>query len=155
MSIANTLLQYLAEHGVAYDILPHRHASTSINSAQSAHIPAEQLAKSVILEDETGYIMAVVPASRHVKIGRLNHALQRRMGLATEEELGQLFPDCEVGAIPPIGEAYGLTTIVDNSLDDCSDIYFEAGDHLQLIHVKGTTFKKIMKHSQHGSFCMH
>ena len=133
MTMARTLQTYLAHKGIAYDILPHRHTDTSINSANTAHIPAEQLAKSVILEDENGYVMAVIPADRHVRIGRLNQLLNRRMGLATEAELPPLFADCDPGAVPPLGDAYGIATVVDESLDDCPDIYLEAGDHEDLI----------------------
>ncbi len=150
MAMSLTLQKYLANRGIAYDLLPHRHTDTSLNSATTAHIPADKLAKPVILEDEDGYLMAVIPANRHVKISKLNHRLNRKMGLATEAELKELFSDCELGAIPPVGEAYGITTVIDESLETCPDIYFEAGDHEDLIHLKGTAFRKLMKHSQHG-----
>jgi len=153
MTMARTLQTYLAHKGIAYDILPHRHTDTSINSANTAHIPAEQLAKSVILEDENGYVMAVIPADRHVRIGRLNQLLNRRMGLATEAELPPLFADCDPGAVPPLGDAYGIATVVDESLDDCPDIYLEAGDHEDLIHLKGTAFRRLMRGSQHARIC--
>lgn len=155
MEMANTLVKYLAQNGIAYDRLPHRYTATSLNSAHTAGIPEKQMAKPVILEDDQGYIMAVVPASRHVKIRELNMLLNRNMGLATESELEQLFKDCDLGAIPPVGHAYGMRTIVDNSLDECSDIYFEAGNHEELIHVKGEAFRRLMKNSQHASICMH
>jgi Ala-tRNA(Pro) deacylase len=153
MSIALTLQKYLAHKGIAYDLLPHRHTDTSLNSATSAHIPADKLAKSVILEDESGYVMAVIPANRHVKIGKLNQVLNRHMGLATEPELQQLFADCDPGAIPPVGEAYGIDTVIDDSFNNCPDVYFEAGDHEDLIHLKGTSFRKLMKHTQHARIC--
>lgn len=153
MSMARTLQEYLAHKGIAYDILPHRHTDTSINSANSAHIPPDRLAKPVILEDENGYVMAVVPADRHVRIGRLNQVLHRHMGLATEAELPSLFADCDPGAVPPLGDAYGITTVVDESLDDCPDIYLEAGDHEDLIHLKGTAFRRLMRGSQHARIC--
>ena len=151
MAIALTLRKYLAENGVAYDTLPHTHTSSSMNSAQSAHIPGKNLAKSVILEDKEGYLMAVVPATEHVKIPKVNHALNRHMGIATESELKDLFFDCEWGAIPAVGKAYSMETIVDDKLDDCSDIYLEAGDHEELIHIKGSAFRRLMKHSQHAT----
>ena len=153
MAIALTLQKFLAQQGIAYDTLHHRHTETSIDSANTAHIPADKMAKSVILEDENGYIMAVIPATHHVKIGKLNNVLDRHMGLATESELKALFSDCDVGAIPPIGQAYGIDTIVDDSLTNYPDIYFEAGDHEDLIHIKGSSFRKLMKHSQHGTIC--
>ncbi len=153
MAIALTLQRYLAQKGIAYDTLHHKYTSTSINTASTAHVPAEKLAKPVILEDEDGYLMAVIPATRHVKIGKINHVLDRNMGLATESELEKLFSDCDLGAIPPIGEAYGIDSIVDESLTDFPDVYFEAGDHEDLIHLKGTSFRKLMKNAQHAAIC--
>ncbi|MDY6981019.1 MAG: YbaK/EbsC family protein [Pseudomonadota bacterium] len=153
MAISRTLQTYLAHKGIAYDILPHRHTDTSVNSANSAHIPLDRLAKSVILEDENGYVMAVIPANRHVRIGRLNRVLNRRMGLATEAELSPLFNDCDPGAVPPLGDAFGIATVVDESLDECPDVYLEAGDHEDLIHLKGTAFRRLMRGSQHARIC--
>ncbi|MDR9437613.1 MAG: YbaK/EbsC family protein [Thiohalophilus sp.] len=153
MAIARTLQTYLAHKGIAYDLLPHRHTDTSVNSANSAHIPPDRLAKSVILEDENGYVMAVIPANRHVRIGHLNRALNRRMGLATEAELSPLFSDCDPGAVPPLGDAYGIATVVDESLDECPEVFLEAGDHEDLIHLKGTAFRRLMRGSQHARIC--
>ena len=153
MAIALTLRKYLAENGVAYDILPHPHTSSSMNTAQSAHISAKNLAKSVILEDEDGYLMAVIPATEHVKFRKVNHALSRQLGLATESELAILFSDCEVGAIPAVSKAYSMDAVVDDKLSDCSDIYFESGNHEDLIHMKGNSFQRLMKHSKHAAIC--
>jgi len=155
MTMATTLAQFLAQQGIDYDILPHRYTDTSLNSAQTAGIPANQMVKSVVLEDQLGYLMAVVPATEHVKIRELNKLLHRNVGLATEAELRELFSDCQLGAIPPVGQAYGLTTVVDNSLDQCQDIYFEAGDHEELIHIKGDDFRQLMKDAPHAPICMH
>lgn len=153
MAIARTLQMYLAHKGIAYDLLPHRHTDTSVNCANSAHIPPDRLAKSVILEDEDGYVMAVIPANRHVRIGRLNRVLNRRMGLATEAELSPLFSDCDPGAVPPLGDAYGIATVVDESLDECPEVFLEAGDHEDLIRLKGTAFRRLMRGSQHARIC--
>jgi len=155
MAMALTLQKYLAQNGIAYEILPHAYTATSMNTASAAKVPSDKLAKPVILEDERGYVMAVIPANRHVKIGELRQLLKRNMGLATESELRQLFPDCDLGAVPPIGQAYGVDTVVDDSLIKASDIYFEAGDHEDVIHIKGAAFRRLMKDAQHGSLCMH
>ena len=153
MTMSPTLKKYLATQGIAYDIVPHRPTSTSINAASSAHVPANMVAKSVILEDESGYLMAVIPANQHVKIGKLNKLVGRHMGLATEDELRSLFSDCELGAIPPVGAAYGIETIVDDELSGCPDVYLEAGDHEDFIHLKGVSFRALMKNAQHASIC--
>lgn len=153
MTMSITLQKYLAQRSIAYVVVPHRHTETSMNSASSAHVPADQIAKPVILEDENSYLMAVIPANQHVKIGRLNKLLGRKFRLATEAEVKDLFTDCEPGAIPPVGEAYGLETIVDNRLTSIPDVYLEAGDHEDLLHLMGVSYRRLMKGIQQGSIC--
>jgi Ala-tRNA(Pro) deacylase len=153
MAIAQSLQKYLAENGVAYETVHHTHTNSSMNSAQSAHIPGSLLAKSVILEDEDGYLMAVVPATEHVKIRKVNHALNRHVGIATEPELESLFNDCELGAIPAVAQPYSMEAVIDNKFDDCTDIYLEGGDHEELVHIKGAAYRRLMKHSQHANIC--
>ncbi|PCI06268.1 MAG: aminoacyl-tRNA deacylase [Gammaproteobacteria bacterium] len=155
MNIANTLLTQLAKHGISYDIVKHSYSNSSLHAAHSAHIPVTRMVKSVILQDEIGYVMALVPANHYVKINEINMFLNRQMYLATESELNGLFTDCDCGAIPPVGNAYGISTVVDYSLDDCSDVYIEAGNHTELLHISGSAFRKLNEHSHHASICIH
>jgi Ala-tRNA(Pro) deacylase len=150
-----TVQSYLENNGIVYEVIPHRMTTTSVCTAQSAHVDAGQVAKPVILEDDTGYLMAIVPANRHVRIGRLGKILHRRMGLATENELRNLFSDCELGAIPPLAPAYNMQCIVDDQLLQCDDIYFESGNHKELVHIKGKDFQKLMKGAPHSHLCLH
>ncbi len=153
MAIATTVSNYLAEHDVAYDVLTHPHTATSGESAEAAHVPGTRLAKSVVLEDDHGYLMVVLPSNRQVNLGELHRQLNRSLGLATEGELGSLFSDCEIGALPAVGPAYGMETLVDDALAEQSDIYFEAGDHEQLIHVTAETFQSLLgEEARHGRF---
>lgn len=151
MAIGQRLQKYLAENSVAYDVLPHTYTSSSMHTAQSAKISGKNLAKSVILEDESGYLMAVIPATEHVQFRKVNHALNRHLGMAIESELDTLFSDCELGAIPAVGSAYSMESIVDDKLLDCSDIYFEAGNHRELIHMEGNAFRRLTKNVQHAA----
>ncbi len=144
MTIAATVSDYLAEHDVPYDILAHAHTATSGESAEASHVPGARLAKTVVLEDEQGYLMVVVPSCRRVDLGELHRQLNRNLGLATEGELGRLFRDCEIGALPPLGPAYGVETVVDDAIAEQPDIYFEAGDHEQLIHVSAEVFQTLL-----------
>lgn len=153
MTIASTVSDYLAEHDVAYDVLTHPHTSTSGESAQVAHVPGTRLAKSVVLEDDQGYLMVVVPASQRIDLGELHRQLNRNLELAAESELGHLFGDCEIGALPALGPAYGMETLVDDALAEQPDIYFEAGDHEQLIHVSTEVFESLLGEGiRHGRF---
>jgi Ala-tRNA(Pro) deacylase len=139
-------------HGVHYDVVQHPHSHNSMETAELARVPGDRLAKSVILEDDDGYVMAVLPSTCHVRLGKLSRELNRTLRLATEGELATLFADCEKGAIPPIGHAYGMTTIIDDSLADQPEIYFEAGDHETLLHLNNDSFMSLMEHADHARF---
>ena len=145
MTTTATVQSYLENNGISYEVIPHRITTTSVSTAQSAHIDARQVAKPVVFEDEFGYLMAIVPANQHVRIGVLNKILNRHMGLATEQELCDLFSDCSLGAIPPLAPAYDMQCIVDDQLLQCKDIYFESGNHKELIHITGEDFQRLMK----------
>ncbi len=155
MNIAPTLINQLAQHGISYDTIEHPYTHSSLDSAYTAHVPADQVVKPVILEDENGYVMALVPADQYVKINELNKVLKRNMGLATENELNDLFIDCVDGAIPPVGDAYGIDLVVDNIFNFCSDVYIEAGNHTELLHLKNYSFNKLMKDVRHADICVH
>ena len=155
MNIAPTLAHELVKHGIAYDVVSHSHANSSLHSANSAHIPSAKMVKPVVLEDDYGFVMALVPANQYVKINELNTMLNRNMELASETELSYVFTDCDRGAYPPIGEAYGMYTIVDYDLDDCDDVYIEAGNHTELLHLNRDGFRKLVEHSRHGNIGIH
>lgn len=153
MAIAITLREYLADKDVDYDIIEHDYTVASTKTAEAAHIPGRQLAKSVMLEDEDGrYLLTVIPSTYHVDLGKLHREYDMFMGLASEWELNEIFNDCDTGAIPPIGNAYGIDVLVDDSLEDCSDVYFEAGDHEHLVHLSGSSFHELMSSAKHGQF---
>ena len=152
MAIATRVTWFLERNGVEYDVLPHAHSESSREAAAAAHVPQERVAKCVLLEDERGYVMAVLPASERIEMSKLNHALQRELELATESELPGLFRDCALGAVPPLGAAYNIPTIVEDSLLSAPEVWFEAGDHEDLIHVRGAAFISLLAGSRHGSF---
>lgn len=153
MAIAMKVSDYLADHDIAYDVLTHPRTLSSSESAQASHVPGSRLAKSVVLEDDDGYVMVVVPSDRKVDLGELHRQMNRSLGLATESELGSLFADCEIGALPPIGPAYGIETLVDDAIAEQAEIYFEAGDHEQLIRVSHEGFHALMGEGiRHGHF---
>lgn len=153
MSISITLRNYLDKQGVRYDVIRHARSGCSIESARAAHVPGDALAKGVMLEDEFGYVMAVVPSTHHVELGTLRNRLRRKnLSLANEEELAVLFVDCELGAVPPLGEAFGLGMIIDDTLRANPDIYFEAGNHRDLVHVEGDDFQQLTLGAEHGYF---
>ncbi|MGD8567429.1 MAG: YbaK/EbsC family protein [Gammaproteobacteria bacterium] len=155
MAIAISLQEFLNSHHIEYDVLSHPYTTSSMSSAEAAKISGDMIAKCVVLEDDNGYVMAIVPATHHLDIGRISRQFNRHLGLATEQELASIFSDCDLGAIPPIGDSYGMKVIVDDSLDQCPDIYFEAGDHTDMIHVRSEEFRKMTHNAHHGHFSHH
>jgi Ala-tRNA(Pro) deacylase len=150
MAIAATLKSYLDAHHVRYEMVEHPHTESAIDSARSAHVPPHQMAKAVVLEDDAGYIVSVVPSNNRLNLGWVNEELERDLKLATESELKSLFRDCATGAIPALCEPYGLKVIWDDQLKHASDIYIEAGDHEHLIHLRGDDFRQLMERLPHS-----
>ena len=152
MTIAARLRQHLDGEGVGYDAVPHPRATTSAGSAHAAHVPGAKVAKPVVVHHEDGYILAVVPSTHRVELGALRDVLGRRPGLATEAEIARLFDDWQFGAVPPVGADYGLPVLLDESLDEASDLYFEGGDHTTLVRVSGDAFRALMKDARWARF---
>jgi Ala-tRNA(Pro) deacylase len=152
MAIAKRLQWYLDAKGVAYDVRPHPHSSTSLETAREAHVPADQLAKPVLLEDERGYVMVIVPASHRIELERLNAQLERQLSLAREREITELFHDCEPGAMPALGSPYRVPTVYDDALAAAPEVWFEGGDHEDVVHLRGGDFLRLLEGSRHGRF---
>ncbi len=151
MAMATRLKWYLDSHGIEYEVLHHPHTSSSLETAHAAQVPSGRLAKGVLLEDERGYVLAIIPASCRLQMQALEQALGRHLKLASESEIAELF-DGEVGAIPPVGAAYNIPTAIDDSLLRLPDLYFEAGDHEDLVHLSGSAFGSLLEGSRHGRF---
>jgi Ala-tRNA(Pro) deacylase len=148
--IATRLKWYLDVHRICYEVVHHEHVNTSRGCARAARLPEGRVAKCVLLEDERGYLLAILPASRRVDLTRIRRQLKRPLALASESELGLVFGDCEVGAVPALGRAYGIPTLVDDSLLRMPDLYFEAGDHEDLVHLSGSAFRALLGNALHG-----
>ncbi|MDT8404170.1 YbaK/EbsC family protein [Sulfuriflexus sp.] len=155
MAIAITLRQFLQNENIDYEILHHDKSRTSLETAANAHVSGDCVAKSVLLEDDTGYVMVVLPASHELDMARIHEHISRPLTFAHETVLARLFSDCEPGAIPPIGTAYGIETLIDDSLAEQPDIYFEAGDHEALVHVNAENFDDLTRDAMHGHFSHH
>lgn len=152
MSMANTLRAYLDERATPYELVRHSRTMTSSDTAQAAGVSGSRVAKPVVVEDDDHYMVVVIPASHRLRFTALHHALGRQCGLATEREVEALFDDCERGAVPAVAQAYGLDVIVDDALLGLDDVYFEAGDHVELVHLAGDDFRRLMRNAAHGTF---
>jgi len=152
MGIAATLRDYLDRHSIEYSLLRHTETRSTARTAEEAHVPGDRVAKPVVIEDADRYIVVVIPATRRIDFTALHRSFGRQVGLATEPEVEALFRDCAPGAVPALAQAYGLDVAVDDALLDLDDVYFEAGDHRELVHVSGDAFRALMRDVPHGRF---
>lgn len=153
MSIPSRLTHYLDQHGARYEVCAHEHSHSSAETARSAHVQPGQLAKPVILEDDSGCVMAVVPSDKTVMLGEVARMLGRReLRLSDERRISDLFADCERGAVPPVGMAWGMETLVDEELEAADTIYLEGGDHECLLRMSHDQFHELMSKARHGHF---
>lgn len=155
MSIAPTLQKYLTAENIEYVEIPHELSMTSTRTAEACHISGDRLAKGIVLRRDGGYMLAVVPASHHVRLSELRTTLGDKVEMADETEINQLFGDCAHGAVPAIGKCYGLDIIVDDSIEAQPEIYMEAGDHETLLHLSRAQFTRLTSDAMHGRFSAH
>ena len=156
MSINSRLRELIERLELPCEVLAHREAFTARQVAETTHVSGRLLAKPVILREEGGqYLMAVVSAGEQVDLSAIHHEVGRpRARLADEIELAKLFPDCEVGAMPPVGRIYGLPTYLDVEFRRCADIYFQAGNHHEVVRMKFADFEKLIGPLA-GEFTLH
>ena len=141
MPISPSLKAYLDHERVHYDVLPHPEAFRALAIAQTLHTPVKEMAKVVIVKVHERFVMTVLPASWNVDLHRLRTVFAtHHVRLATEDEITGLFPDCELGAMPPFGNLYGLPVYVDQSLTEDEEIVFQAGTHSQAIRMRYMDF---------------
>ena len=112
----DTISNFMHRHGIDFDVVRHVRTETSQETAQAAHVPGDRLAKAVVLEDGDEFLMAVIPATHRLDRWALSEIIRRPFFLAEENDFAEVFRDCRRGAVPPIGEAYGIHTIVDQAL---------------------------------------
>lgn len=153
MTISTTLRKYLDQQQIEFELIPHPHTSSSLDTAQQAHVSGNNLAKAVIVKGDDSYSMVVIPSAEHVDFAVLREQFGQGMELATESELGELFADCETGAVPPIGDAWGMDAYLDYCFKaDQEEVYFEAGDHEALVRVTGEQFHRLLGNAKRGYF---
>lgn len=155
MSISATVRHYLESSNTDYRLVPHPRSYTSPETAEAAHVAGDLLVKSVVVKGNGGYAMVLLPSTHRIDLGALRERLGQLFGLADEPDIRRLFKDCDVGSIPPFGQVYGLDVFVDDALLDQDEIYFEGGDHEELVQVAGSDFGRLVGSATHGSFGRH
>ena len=136
--------QYLTENDVDYEALPHREAFTASRLANILHEPGDYVAKTVLLKADGEYVLAVLPASYILELSLASAEIGCEcLELAHEDELADLFPDCEVGAVPPFGSLYGLKTWVDSRLAEDDHIVFDGQSHHEALRMSFASYQAL------------
>ena len=145
MSILRRLKEYLDNAKVSYEVVTHAETYTAPALAQTLHVPGKELAKTVMLKVGERFVMTVLPANWKVDLRRLRDIFQtHHVRLATEEEFKGLFPDCEIGAMPPFGNLYGLEVYVDQALTADEEIVFPAGTYQDAVRLRYEDFANLV-----------
>ncbi len=146
MAILPRLRELLEVEGAAYTHHEHPAAYTAREVASIEHVPERRVAKTVVYSGDEGYGMAVLPADYVIDLQELRAALGlRRVRLATEKELADLFEDCELGAMPPFGNLYGMPTFLDSSLAGERRIAFNAGTHRDVVYLDMADYRRLAR----------
>lgn len=131
------ICEYLKQRNVPFHHIHHSATMDASRLAQELGVPGKQVAKTVLLRSDDGYVIAVVPSTRHVDCDAMRALLgARRIQLATESEAGELFPDVEYGVVPPFGSQYGVRTVLDVHLAACESIVFKGATHEEAVRMQ-------------------
>jgi len=142
--ISPRLENFLTQHHVVFQHTAHRPTFTARELARAEHAPSSEVAKAVVFLADGAFGMAVLGANTHIDLNELRHAIgAKSLRLATENELLDLFPDTELGAMPPFGNLYGIPVYVDERLAEEPEIVFNAGTHRDVIHMKYEDFARL------------
>jgi Ala-tRNA(Pro) deacylase len=145
MAIPKTIIDFLNQSKIAYEVLHHPKAFTAQTIAQAEHVKGRHHAKVVMVQSGGEHLMLVLPADHRVDLEKLENITGQSAVLQSEDEFKALFPDCAVGTMPPFGNLYGLTTYVDKSLTQEDYIVFEAGTHTDAIKLSYQDYERIAK----------
>lgn len=148
MAIAPTLARYLKAKNAKYDVLSGALSLPAERARAFREIPGDRLAKAVLLRDATGYVLAVLPSSHRIRLTELKHQFGDDVEFAGRQEIMELFDDCADGALPALGECYGLDLVVELEFNASPEVYFEAGDQASLVHMSGAEFAGLTRHAQ-------
>ena len=126
----------------------------AMGCAIAAQIPPARVAKSVVLRDDEGFVMAMIPANRQVDIAAINRKTNRLLSPARQRDVNLLFRDCSRGAVPGLGQSYNIPTIWDDSLADQPECFLEAGDHTEFVQLNKDAFSRSVSNLPHARICI-
>jgi Ala-tRNA(Pro) deacylase len=155
MTILKKLKDYLEKNQVRYEVGYHERVYTSQEIAAAMHVPGKELTKVIMVKADGKMVMLVLPASYRVDTKKLKKVVKcKRLGIAKEKDFEELFPDCEIGAMPPFGNLYHLEVWVDQVLTQDEFIVFQAGSHVETLRIKYSDYARLVN-PRVGDFSVH
>ena len=155
MTMLKKLKDYLESNKVSYEVGYHARVYTAQEIAAAQHVPGKEMAKVVMVNADGKILMLVLPASYMVDMKKLKGILQcKKVGMVKEEKFEELFPDCEIGAMPPFGNLYNLEVWVDKVLTEDESIVFRAGSHVETLRIKYSDYARLVN-PKVGDFSVH
>ena len=146
MAKLGDVMDYLKRNNVRYEVIEHAPAFSAHEVAVVSHVPEKDLAKTLVVYSDGKYCMVVVPADHRLNDHLLHDVLKaKHIHLASEDDLQQIFPDCEIGAMPPFGNLYALPVYVDQSLANDEEIVFNACSHTRSIRLKMYDYMRLVQ----------
>ena len=146
MLVLRRLKEILDRAKISYEVYNHPRAFTAQEIAATRHITGRAMAKVVMLNVDGSFVMAALASNRMVNFELAEAGLNGTdVSLATEEQFATIFPECEIGAMPPFGNLFGLPVFVDPALERYESIFFNTGNHLQTVRLKYRDFKSLVK----------
>lgn len=146
MPLLEKLRRFLEDNHAEYSHTVHSLAYTAREVASAEHLPAREVAKTVIVHGDNGYHMLVLPSNKLVDFQEIRMALGlTHARMVPETELSRLFPDCELGAMPPVGNLYGMPVYLDSGLAGEDMITFNAGTHRDVVHMRTGEFRRLVR----------
>ena len=145
MSCNQKLINFLNANKIKYQVITHSRAYTAQEIAALVHIPGQELAKTVLVRMDDDLVMTVLPANYRIDFELLSSVLGTdRVRLAEEDEFKSIFPDCEIGAMPPFGNLFNIPVYMAQSLEDDEMIAFNAGSHTEILRMSMDDYKRLV-----------
>lgn len=156
MAMSERLAKLLSATTLDYHVMPYHEAIDAQHVAAACHVHGRDLVKGIMLRDAGGeFLMVALPAGRRLDLAAVSRATGRTgLRLATEQEFGPLFPDCQVGAMPPFPELYGVPVFVDGCLRQSPEVYFRGGSHHELVGMRFADYAALARPTV-GQWCFH
>jgi len=146
MSVSSRIRDFLDSENVCYEEIHHATAFTGQELAHTLHLSGKRCAKTVVLKGDERLALAVLPAAHRLNLQDLRSVMEvEHLEMLDEDAISKLFPDCEPGAIPPLGRLYGIGVWVDQAICDSEHIVFCAGTHEDCIRMKYTDFARLVQ----------